>query len=56
MELERYHQLRLYLQQWRTTLAESIRRRIENSPFGLRRLRQMYAQETTRACSAPTNE
>lgn len=45
MELERYHQLRLYLQQWRATLAESIRQRIENSPFWLRRLRQMYEQE-----------
>lgn len=45
MELERYHQLRLYLQQWRATLAESIRQRIENSAFWLRRLRQMYEQE-----------
>jgi hypothetical protein len=45
MELERYHQLRLHLQQWRAILAESIRRRIENSAHWLRRLRQMYEQE-----------
>lgn len=45
MELERYHQLRLYLQQWRATLSESIRQQIENSPFWLRRLRQMFEQE-----------
>jgi hypothetical protein len=45
MDLERYYELRAILQQWRMRLAESIRRRIEDSARWLARLHNMYEGE-----------
>lgn len=47
MELDRYYELRAILQQWRTRLAESIRRRIENSDRWLNRLHRMHQADGT---------
>jgi len=45
MDLDRYLELRALLQQWRTRLAESIRRRIENGTRRLAHLQAIYDQE-----------
>jgi hypothetical protein len=42
MDLERYYELRAILQQWRMRLAESIRRRVEDSARWLNCLRLIY--------------
>ena len=47
MDIDRYYQLRTILQQWKTRLAESIRRRIEASTRLLARLQGVYAGEGT---------
>jgi hypothetical protein len=45
MDLERYYELRAILQGWRMRLAESIRRRIEDSARWLARLHAIYEGE-----------
>ena len=47
MDLDRYYELRTLLQQWKTRLAESIRRRIEGSERLSARLQGIYAGEGT---------
>lgn len=47
MELERYHELRTLLQQWKARLAENIRRQIEDTGHWLTRLRTIYDNEGT---------
>jgi hypothetical protein len=47
MDLERYLELRTILQRWHTLLADSIRRRIEDSPRQARRLERIYNSEGT---------
>ncbi|MBN1922066.1 MAG: hypothetical protein JW892_12530, partial [Anaerolineae bacterium] len=45
MDLERYYELRLILQQWRLRLAESIRARIVDTARRLARLHEIYTAE-----------